>query len=61
LKILGNKKEKTPLENLIRMEELIEELNQNSPLKKKKGRIFKFQTWQDHYQFSLVRYKDHYE
>lgn len=42
MKIIGNKKERTALENLEVQEKLIAELKKNSPIQKKKGKIFKF-------------------
>ncbi|MCB1156071.1 MAG: hypothetical protein H7A25_07175 [Leptospiraceae bacterium] len=61
MKIIGNKKERTALENLEVQEKLIAELKKNSPIQKKKGKIFKFRTWEEHYLFSLKRYVEHYE
>lgn len=61
MKIIGTKKQRTPLENLELQEKLIAELKMHSPLKKKRGKILKFRTWQEHYQFSIKRYTEYYE
>ena len=61
MKVIGTKKERTPEECLIAQEKLIAELNQLRPVKKRKGILMKFKTWQELEDFSRTRAADLYE
>lgn len=61
MKIIGQKKERTPEENLKAQEELIQNLRLISPLRKKRGIILKFKTWDELEEFSKNKYKLYYD
>ncbi len=61
MKIIGQKKERTPKENLEVQEELIQNLRAISPLRKKKGFVLKFKTWSELEEFSKNRYTFYYD
>lgn len=61
MKVIGTKKERTPEECLKAQEKLIAELNQLRPIKKRKGILMKFRTWQELEDFSRTRAADLYE
>ena len=55
MKVIGQKKIRTPEENLRRLEELVREAEKLRPYKKKKGMVMRFRTWDDLYDFSVTR------
>lgn len=61
MKIIGEKKERTPEECLIAQSKLIFELEKFRPFKKKKGIILKFKTWKELDDFNLRRAIDYVE
>jgi hypothetical protein len=61
LKIIGEKKERTPRECLLAQEKLISELERLRPFKKKKGIILKFKTYKELDDFNLRRAIDYIE
>ena len=61
MKIIGKKKERTPLECLLAQNKLISELEKLRPFKKKRGIILKFKTWQEVNDFNLRRAIDYVE
>ncbi|HMY69902.1 MAG TPA: hypothetical protein PL048_19610 [Leptospiraceae bacterium] len=61
MKVIGTKKERTPEECINAQEKLIAELNQLRPVKKRKGILMKFRTWQELEDFSRTRAADLYE
>ena len=61
MKIIGEKKDRTPLECLLAQEKLISELERLRPFKKKKGIILKFKTYKELDNFNLRRAIDYVE
>ncbi|HPA71404.1 MAG TPA: hypothetical protein PKY31_03990 [Spirochaetota bacterium] len=55
MKVIGNKKARTPEENLRVLEELVRESEKLNPREKKKGVVIRFKTWDDMYRFSITR------
>jgi hypothetical protein len=61
MKIIGTKKERTPLECLQAQSKLIAELQKMRPYKKKKGIVLKFKTWEELDHFNLIRATEYVE
>lgn len=55
MKIIGTRKERTPLECIQAQNKLISELEKLRPYKKKKGIVLKFRTYEELIQFDLER------
>ena len=55
MKIIGSKKDRTPLECLLAQNRLISELEKLRPNKKKKNLVLKFKTWKELDEFNLKR------
>ncbi|MBP7280065.1 MAG: hypothetical protein KBA66_00715 [Leptospiraceae bacterium] len=55
MKIIGSKKDRTPLECLLAQNKLISELEKLRPNKKKKNLVLKFKTWKELDEFNLKR------
>jgi hypothetical protein len=55
MKVIGQKRTRTPEENLRRLEELVREAEKLRPYKKKNGVVMRFRTWDDPYQFCITR------
>ncbi|MBP7585897.1 MAG: hypothetical protein KBA61_17765 [Spirochaetes bacterium] len=55
MKVIGNKKVRTPEENLRLLEELVNEAAKLHPREKKKGLVIRFKTWDDLYRFTVTR------
>ncbi len=61
MKVIGERKERTPQECLLAQDKLISELERLRPFKKKKGIILKFKTWKELDDFNLRRAIDYVE
>lgn len=55
MKIIGAKKNRSPEENLRKIEELTREADLLRPYRKPRGMVLKFKTWDDVYQFCITR------
>lgn len=61
MKVIGTKKERTPIECMQAQNKLIAELEKLRPYKKKKGIVLKFKTYEELIQFDLRRITDYVE
>ncbi len=55
MKTIGQKKPRSPEENIKRLEVLIREANRLFPSKKEMGAVYRFKTWDELYQFTITR------
>jgi len=55
MKIIGQKKIRTPEENLRRLEELVREAGRIRPRPPKKGLVLRFKTWDELHEFRITR------
>lgn len=61
MKVLGNKKERNPLECIEALSKLNLDLKKLRPDSKKKGIILKFKTWKELEEFNLKRSVEYVE